>query len=69
MKVGSYFIVRFQVLTATSMKFEVYWDVAPCSHFEVDRHFRGAYCLYHQGDNGPSVDPLDSLGVDVVMEL
>jgi hypothetical protein len=22
--------VRFQVLTATSMKFRVFWDVAPC---------------------------------------
>jgi hypothetical protein len=24
--------VRFQVLTAVSMKFIVFWDVAPCSH-------------------------------------
>jgi hypothetical protein len=28
--------VRFQVLMAVSMKFRVFWDVAPCSHFEVD---------------------------------
>jgi len=41
--------VRFQVLTAASMKFRVFWDVAPCSHVEVDRRFRGAYCLHHQG--------------------
>jgi hypothetical protein len=27
----------------SSMKFRVLWDVAPCS--DVDRHFRGAYCL------------------------
>jgi hypothetical protein len=29
--------VRFQVLTAASMKFRVFWDLAPCSHVEVDR--------------------------------
>jgi hypothetical protein len=39
--------VRFQVLTAASMKFRVFWDVATCSHVEVDRRFRGAYCLHH----------------------
>jgi hypothetical protein len=33
------------------MKFRVLWDVAPCSHVEVDRHFRGVYCLHHQGYN------------------
>jgi hypothetical protein len=32
------------------MKFRVFWDVAPCSHDEVDRRFRGAYCFHHQGD-------------------
>jgi hypothetical protein len=36
--------VRFQVLMAVSMKFRVFWDVAPCSHIEADRRFRGAYC-------------------------
>jgi hypothetical protein len=41
--------VRFQVLTAASMKFRVFWDVAPCSHVEVYRHFRGAYCLHLYG--------------------
>jgi hypothetical protein len=28
----------------------VFWDVAPCSLVEIDRSFRGAYCLHHQGD-------------------
>jgi hypothetical protein len=28
--------VRFQVLTATSMKITVFWDVAPCSLVEID---------------------------------
>jgi hypothetical protein len=31
------------------VKFRVFWDVAPCSHVEVHRRFRGACCL-HQGD-------------------
>jgi len=43
--------VRFQVLTASSMMFRVFWDVAPCSHIEVDLRFRGAYCLHRQGDD------------------
>jgi hypothetical protein len=29
--------VRFQVLTKASMKFRVFWDVAPCIHVEVDQ--------------------------------
>jgi hypothetical protein len=36
------------------MKFRVYWDVAPCSHVEVDRRFRWAYYLHRQHDNGGS---------------
>jgi len=30
------------------MKIRAFWDVAPCS-LGVDRRFRGAYCLHHQG--------------------
>jgi hypothetical protein len=45
--------VRFQVPTAASMEFRAFWDVAPCSHVEVDRRFIGAYCLHHhRPDNG-----------------
>jgi hypothetical protein len=43
--------VRFQVLTATSMKMTVFWDVVPYSLIEIYRRFRGAYCLHHQGDD------------------
>jgi hypothetical protein len=43
------FYVRFQVLTAASMKIGALWDIAPCSLVGVDRRFRGAYCLNHQG--------------------
>jgi hypothetical protein len=32
------------------MKIRAFWDVAPCSLAEVDRRFRGAYCLHRQGD-------------------
>jgi hypothetical protein len=44
------FQVRFKVLVAASMKVDVFWDVAPCSLVDIDWHFRGAYCLHHQGD-------------------
>jgi hypothetical protein len=41
--------VRFQVHTASSMKFGiVFWDVLPCKII-VDRRFRGTCCLHHQG--------------------
>jgi hypothetical protein len=46
------FYVRVQVLTTVSMKFRIFWAVAPCSHVEVDRRFTGAYCLHHQCDDG-----------------
>jgi hypothetical protein len=42
-------LVRFQVLTAESMKTTAFWDVARCSLIEVDWRFRGAYCLPHEG--------------------
>jgi hypothetical protein len=42
--------VRFQVLTAASMKFRfVLWDVLPCKII-VNRRFRGTCCLHYQGD-------------------
>jgi hypothetical protein len=41
--------VRYQVLTAASMKTTVCCDVAPCSLIEVyHRRLRGACCLHHQ---------------------
>jgi hypothetical protein len=41
--------VRFQVLTAASMKMAVFWVVAPCSLVDVYQRFRGPCCLHHQG--------------------
>jgi hypothetical protein len=85
-------VVRFQVLTAASIKFRVFWDVGQlqrdytalhprrlwtstkwlarlrfsrCEYEDnrllgcvtcslgVDRRFRGAYCLHHQGYERP----------------
>jgi hypothetical protein len=43
------YIVRFQVLTAASMKMSIFWDVAPRSLVEVYRRFKGACFLHHQG--------------------
>jgi hypothetical protein len=35
----------------------VFWDVALCSLVEIDRHFRGAYCLqgYLPDDGGSNI--------------
>jgi hypothetical protein len=43
-------LLRFQVLTAASMKIRAFWDAAPCNLVGADRRFKGAYCLHHQGD-------------------
>jgi hypothetical protein len=42
-------LVRFQVLTAASMKFRVFWDILPCSQIHVGRRFVGACCLRNVG--------------------
>jgi hypothetical protein len=42
--------VRCEVHTATGMKMALFWDVAPRSLVDINRHFRGAYCLHHQCD-------------------
>jgi hypothetical protein len=44
-------LVRFQVLTAASMKMNAFWDTVPCSLVEVYRRFRGAYYLHHRPDD------------------
>jgi hypothetical protein len=36
--------MRFQVLTAASMKMKSFWDIEQCSLVGVDRRFRSAYC-------------------------
>jgi hypothetical protein len=37
------YYMRFQVLTAASMKFRVFRDILPCSQIDVDRRFRGEW--------------------------
>jgi hypothetical protein len=37
------------------MKTGGFWDIAPCSLFEVDGRFRGAYCFHHRPDDGDSM--------------
>jgi hypothetical protein len=44
---SSMLCVRFQVLTAASMKVTAFWDIAPCSLVEVDRRFRRVYGFNH----------------------
>jgi hypothetical protein len=46
--------VRFQVITAASMKMAVFWVVVPCSLLEVYQRFRSACCLHHRPDDGGS---------------
>jgi hypothetical protein len=43
-------LIRFGFIIAASMKMRVFWYIDPCSLVEVDRHFRCAYYLHHQGD-------------------
>jgi hypothetical protein len=40
--------MRFQLLTATSMKMTVFSDIAPCDLVDIVRRFGGAYCLHPQ---------------------
>jgi hypothetical protein len=39
---NTFITVRFEVLTAASIKMAIFWVVAPCSLVEVQRRFRGA---------------------------
>jgi hypothetical protein len=41
--------LRFEVLTAGTMNRTMFWVAALHSVIEVNRRFRGAYCLHHKG--------------------
>jgi hypothetical protein len=41
-----------------SLRMTAFWDIALCSLIEVDWHFRGVYCLHHQGDQWKQCAPL-----------
>jgi hypothetical protein len=34
------------------MKMAAFWVVVLCSLVEIYRHFRGAFCFHHEGDQG-----------------
>jgi hypothetical protein len=42
--------VFYKVGLLFHVKFRVFLDVSPCSHTEIGRRFRGAYCLHHLPD-------------------
>jgi hypothetical protein len=44
-KITRYYFLKFQFLTAKSMKFTVFWDVMPCSLIHVYRRFGYAYFI------------------------
>jgi hypothetical protein len=48
---------RFKVPTAAGMDMIALWNIALCGLVEVDRRFRGAYCLHHRPDDGGSSNP------------
>jgi hypothetical protein len=37
------------------MNMAAFWDIAPCRLVRIDRRFRGAYFIQHQGDPETSV--------------
>jgi hypothetical protein len=43
------YFVRFEVVTAMTMKNVVFWDVTPCGCC-MNRRFGGTYRFHHQGD-------------------
>jgi hypothetical protein len=43
-------ITSITIYVATNTNMTVFWDVALCSLVEINRRFRDAYCLHHQGD-------------------
>jgi hypothetical protein len=46
---GLYSSVGFEALTAVVMKITIFWDITERSPLNVNRRFRGTYCLHHQG--------------------
>jgi hypothetical protein len=46
---GDFWVVKFEVLMAITMKSTIFWDVTPCHLVEVYQRFRGAPFLHLQG--------------------
>jgi hypothetical protein len=47
-------LMRFQILTAASMKMRAFWDIAPCSLVGIDQCFRRTAYIIHRPDDGGS---------------
>jgi hypothetical protein len=45
------YITAGQGIIPNSRRCQILWDIPQYSPTEVDRRFRGAYCLRHQGNN------------------
>jgi hypothetical protein len=41
-----------EIWSIATSKIIASWDIAPCSHVEVDGRFRGSHCFHDQGDYG-----------------
>jgi hypothetical protein len=54
---------------AARMKSRIFWDVAPCSHVEVDRRLERAYCLHHQGEEFPEDSKINIVYPTSVLEI
>jgi hypothetical protein len=46
--------IKFEVLTAVTMKNAVFWDVTPCGYCKNGR-FGGTYRLHHKGGKNQGV--------------
>jgi hypothetical protein len=42
-----------------------FWDIAQYSLVEVDRRFRGAYCLHHQADESLMIEAVRAFETSV----
>jgi hypothetical protein len=50
-KFSSYSVYEISGFQGASMKMTAFWDIVQCTLVEVDRRFRGAYCLHLQFDS------------------
>jgi hypothetical protein len=59
--------VRFQLITAASMKIRTFWNVASCSLVGLYRRLRGVYCLHNQGDEWKQYAPPKRLSTPTII--
>jgi hypothetical protein len=45
-------VMRFQIVTVTSLRVLASWDVVTCSLLETDQRYIGAYCMPYCPDGG-----------------